>query len=138
MLITRKLEFSASHFCARNDWSEERNLQVYGESANRHGHGHNYLLEVTLSGQPDVVTGMVLDLKDLKDLLEAKVMEPFDHKHLNHEVAPFDKVVPTTENVALDIWRRLKPHFPEGGPKLHRVRLWETADLYVDYYGEGQ
>ncbi len=137
MLITRKAEFSASHFTARADWTAERNAEVYGESANEHGHGHNYQLEVTLSGEPDPVTGMVLDLKELKQILEREVIVPFDHRHLNHEVPPFDRIVPTTENVAREIWRRLAPHFDAAtGVRLHNVRLWETDDLYVDYAGE--
>jgi 6-pyruvoyltetrahydropterin/6-carboxytetrahydropterin synthase len=136
MLITRKAEFSASHFTARPDWSAQRNAEVYGESANEHGHGHNYQLEVTLQGEPDPVTGMVLDLKELKQILEREVIQPFDHHHLNHEVPPFDRVVPTTENIAREIWRRLEPHFGgAAGARLHNVRLWETEDLYVDYDG---
>lgn len=138
MLITRKADFSASHFTARPDWDAARNAEVYGESARLPGHGHNYELEVTLRGEPDPVTGMVMDLKELKEILQREVITPFDHRHLNHEVPPFDRIVPTTENVAREIWRRLEPHFPgdTNGPKLHNVRLWETADVYVDYAGE--
>lgn len=137
MLITRKAEFSASHFTARSDWTAERNAEVYGESANQHGHGHNYQLEVTLSGEPDAITGMVLDLKELKQILDREVIVPFDHRHLNHEVPPFDRIVPTTENVAREIWRRLAPHFDSAtGARLHNVRLWETDEIYVDYAGE--
>jgi len=136
MLITRKAEFSASHACYRSDWSAERNREVYGASANPRGHGHNYVLEVTLEGTPDRETGMVLDLKDLKEILNREVVEPFDHRFLNHEVPPFNRVIPTTENIAVEIWRRLEPHFGNGGPRLHRVRLWETEDLFVDFHGE--
>ena len=136
MLITRKAEFSASHACYREDWSEERNREVYGRSANPHGHGHNYVIEVTLSGDPDPVTGMVFDLKRLKDIIEEAVVAPFDHRFLNHEVPPFDRVVPTAENVAAEAWRRLARRFDDAGPRLANVRLWETADLYVDYPGE--
>jgi 6-pyruvoyltetrahydropterin/6-carboxytetrahydropterin synthase len=136
MFITRKAEFSASHACYRDDLSDAENRELYGESANRHGHGHNYLLEVTLAGTPDPVTGMVLDLKEVKDVINEEIIEPFDHRFLNHEVKPFDKIVPTTENIAREIWRRLVARFPGEAPKLHRVRLWETEDLYVDYHGE--
>jgi len=138
MRITRKAEFSSSHFTYRPDWSEEQNRRVYGESANLHGHGHNYLVEVTLEGTADPLTGMVLDLKALKEIMNDEIIEPYDHKHLNHEVPPFDKIVPTSENIARDIWRRLAPHFPPGGAQLQRIRLWETQDLYVDYYGEAK
>lgn len=138
MRITRKAEFSSSHFTYRADWPEEQNRRVYGDSANLHGHGHNYIVEVTLEGAADPVTGMVLDLKALKQIMNDEVIEPYDHKHLNHEVPPFDKIVPTSENIARDIWRRLDPHFPEGGARLQRIRLWETPDLYVDFYGEAR
>jgi 6-pyruvoyltetrahydropterin/6-carboxytetrahydropterin synthase len=115
--------------------SPERNAELYGPSANPHGHGHNYALEVTLEGPADPATGMVFDLKQLKEILNREVVEPMDHRFLNHEVPPFDHVVPTAENVALEIWRRLDPHFANG-VRLHNVRLYETPDLYVDYGGE--
>jgi 6-pyruvoyltetrahydropterin/6-carboxytetrahydropterin synthase len=132
MFITRKAEFSASHVCRIEDWPDETNERVYGAAANRHGHGHNYILEVTLEGDPDPVTGMVIDLKELKNIIESEVLTPMDHRFLNFEVPPFDRLIPTTENVAAEIWRRLAPRFGDGRAKLHRVRLYETPDLYVD------
>ena len=133
MLITRKADFSASHACYRPDWTPEHNREVYGAKANPHGHGHNYVLEVTLEGEPDKVTGMVLDLKRLKDILNQEVIEPFDHRFLNHEVKPFDTLVPTAENIAIEIWRRLEPRIHKG--QLHCVRLYQDLSLFVDYYG---
>ncbi len=109
---------------------------MYGAAANPSGHGHNYLLEVTLEGEPDPVTGMVFDLNKLKDVIQQTVIEPMDHRFLNYEVPPFDKIVPTTENVVAEIWRRLRPHFENGGARLRNVRLYETEDLYVDYAGD--
>jgi 6-pyruvoyltetrahydropterin/6-carboxytetrahydropterin synthase len=94
------------------------------------------VVEVSLAGDPDPVTGMVLDLKELKAILEREIVEPYDHRFLNYEVPPFDREVPTTENIALDIWRRLAPHLSDGRRKLHAVRVYETPDLYVDYFGE--
>ena len=135
MLITRKVEFSASHLCYHPGLSEERNRAIYGPAANKNGHGHNYSLEVSLDGSPDPVTGMVFDLKELKDVLNREIVDPMDHRFLNYEVPPFDKVVPTVENVAIEIWQRLAPHF-SGNVKLKNVRLYETEDLYVDYSGE--
>lgn len=132
MLITRKIEFSASHVCRNPALPDEENRQLYGEAANPHGHGHNYVVEVTLSGEPDPVNGMVLDLKELKTILEREVVEPYDHRFLNYEVPPFDKKVPTVENIAIDIWRRIEPSL---APRLHAVRVYETPDLYVDYFG---
>jgi 6-pyruvoyltetrahydropterin/6-carboxytetrahydropterin synthase len=136
MLITRRIDFSASHVCAVAGLSEAENQALYGPAANPHGHGHNYILEVTLSGEPDAVTGMVFDLKRLKDVLRERVVEPMDHRFLNYEVAPFDRVVPTVENVAIGIWNRLAPEFADGPARLENVRLYETEDLYVDYSGE--
>jgi len=136
MVITRKVEFSASHLCRRPELSEEENRRLYGAAANSHGHGHNYVLEVSLQGEPDPVTGMVLDLKELKEILMRQVVEPYDHRFLNYEVPPFDRVVPTTENIARDIWQRLEPNLKFGSTRLHAVRLYETPDLYVDYCGE--
>lgn len=135
MLLTRKAEFSASHVCANPLWSEERNHEVYGTNANPNGHGHNYVLEVTIEGKPDPVTGMVFDLRELKEILNQEVVEPMDHRFLNREVPPFDRVVPTTENVAIEIWNRLAGRIRGDGVKLHNVRLYETGDLFVDYGG---
>ena len=135
MVITRKVEFSASHLCYHPGLSEERNRAIYGPAANKNGHGHNYILEVSLDGSPDPITGMVFDLKALKDVLNQQVVDPMDHRFLNYEVPPFDKVVPTVENVAIEIWHRLTRHF-NGNVRLKNVRLYETEDLYVDYSGE--
>ena len=136
MLLTRKVEFSASHICKIASWSDTQNRAVYGEASREHGHGHNYLLEVTVEGVPDPVTGMVVDLKELKQVLEEEVVEPMDHRFLNYEVKPFDTVVPTAENVAIEIWRRLDGRLKATPARLHRVRLYETSDLYVDVLGE--
>jgi 6-pyruvoyltetrahydropterin/6-carboxytetrahydropterin synthase len=136
MYITRKVEFSASHVCRNPGLSDEENRKLFGMAANPHGHGHNYVLEVSLRGDPDPVTGMVLDLKELKEILNRQVVELYDHRFLNYEVPPFDQVVPTTENIARDIWRRLEPHLSDGRHALHSVRVYETPDLYVDYFGE--
>lgn len=135
MLLTRKAEFSASHVCANPAWTEERNHDVYGANANPNGHGHNYVLEVTIEGDPDPVTGMVFDLRELKGILNEEVVEPMDHRFLNREVPPFDALVPTTENIAMEIWRRLAGRIGRDGVKLRNVRLYETGDLFVDYGG---
>jgi len=135
MFITRKVEFSASHVCRNASLTDEENKSLYGPAANPHGHGHNYVLEVTLEGSPDPVTGMVFDLKRLKEVLNREVVEPFDHRFLNREVPPFDRVVPTTENVAVEIWNRIKPHFRGPEARLYSVRVYETEDLYVEYFG---
>lgn len=135
MYLTRKLEFSASHACRAAGLSEEENRRLYGAASNPLGHGHNYVVEVTVRGEPDPVTGMVIDLKELKQILEREIVEPMDHRHLNHEVPPFDRVVPTVENLAIEIWRRVEPHLPEAAG-LHAIRVYETPDLFADYFGD--
>ena len=133
MLITRKVEFSASHSCYNPKLSEAENRALYGESADSHGHGHNYVLEVTLEGEPDPVTGMVFDLKRLKNVINREVVEPMDHRFLNREVPPFQETTPTPENIAREIWKRLDAPLRLPNAKLHSVRLYETEDLFVDY-----
>ncbi len=135
ILLTRKAEFSSAHFYWVEAWTEEKNLRVFGRCANRQGHGHNYTLEVTVAGEVDPVTGFVVDLKLLKEILEREVVGVYDHRHLNLEVPEFASAVPTTENIAIAIWRRLDGKIPHA--RLHRVRVYEMADLYADFYGEG-
>jgi 6-pyruvoyltetrahydropterin/6-carboxytetrahydropterin synthase len=135
MVVTRRVEFSASHICRSPELSEEENRRLFGAAANPHGHGHNYVVDVSLEGDPDPVTGMVLDLKELKEILNREIVEPYDHRFLNYEVPPFDRVVPTAENIAQDIWKRLAPHFLRGGRRLRSVRVYETPDLFVDFCG---
>jgi 6-pyruvoyltetrahydropterin/6-carboxytetrahydropterin synthase len=137
MLITRKAEFSASHRCYNPQMSEEDNRALYGEVATSHGHGHNYTIEVTMAGDPDPVTGMIFDLKRLKEIINREVIEPMDHRFLNHEVTPFNRVIPTPENIAKEVWNRLESQLRFPNARLHTVRLYETDDLYVDYSGEG-
>jgi 6-pyruvoyltetrahydropterin/6-carboxytetrahydropterin synthase len=137
MLLTRKAEFSASHVCSNPSLSAAENQAIYGRNANPNGHGHNYVLEVTIEGEPDTTTGMVFDLRELKEILNEQVVEPMDHRFLNREVPPFDRVVPTTENLAIEIWKRLEPRIDRPNVRLRNVRLYETTDLYVDYGGGG-
>lgn len=132
--LTRRAEFSASHYYHNPEWSPEENQRVFGKCANLNGHGHNYTLEVTVAGEVNTVTGFVIDLKLLKDNLNHRVLDDFDHRHLNKEVAEFRSQVPTTENLAVAIWKRLDGQLYPA--RLHRVRLYEQPDLFVDYYGE--
>lgn len=136
MLLTRRADFSASHSCYNPNLSEEENLALYGERPGSHGHGHNYRIEVTVEGDPDPVTGMVVDLKLMKDVIQHEVLDPMDHRYLNREVPPFTDIVPTTENLVAEIWRRLEPKLRFPNARLRSVRLYETEDLYVDYEGE--
>ena len=134
VFISRRTEFAASHFYHNPAWSEEENRRIFGKCSNRNGHGHNYVLEVTVKGEVSPMTGMVLDLAELKRILEQEVMEAMDHRFLNHEVPAFASTIPTTENLAVEIWRRLKPRITTGS--LHQVRVYETPDLFADYYGD--
>jgi 6-pyruvoyltetrahydropterin/6-carboxytetrahydropterin synthase len=112
--------------------SESENRELFGEEANLNGHGHNFVIEVTLEGEPDPITGMVIDLKRVKDILDEEVVQPMDHRFLNYEVPPFDRTIPTAANVAKEIWRRLDARFTAFDCSLAAVRLYETAELYVD------
>jgi 6-pyruvoyltetrahydropterin/6-carboxytetrahydropterin synthase len=134
ILLTRKAEFSASHYYWNDAWSAEENERVFGKCANKNGHGHNYTLEVTVAGEVDAASGFVVDLKQLKDVMEREVVGVYDHRHLNKEVPEFARTIPTTENIAIAVWRRLDGKTP--GAKLHRVRVYEMPDLFADYYGE--
>lgn len=136
MFITRKFDFSASHVCQNPSLTPEENRRIFGDAANPYGHGHNYVVEVTLEGNPDPVNGMVLDLKELKTILNREVVDQFDHRFLNKEVPPFDQVIPTVENIAIEIWNRLYPSLSQPPAKLHSVRVYETPDLFVEYSGD--
>lgn len=135
--LTRRATFSASHFYWNQAWSAEENERVFGRCANRNGHGHNYTLEVTVAGEPDPVTGFVVDLKWLKDVIADRVLSAFDHRHLNLEVPEFKTAIPTTENIAIVAWQRLEPALaPAPHAKLRRVRVYETPEIFAEFRGE--
>ena len=134
ILLTRKAEFSAAHYYWNEAWSPEENQRIFGKCANRNGHGHNYILEVTVAGEVDPMTGFVVDLKQIKDILESEVVSVYDHRHLNLEIPDFAHAIPTTENIAIAIWRRLAGKIPNA--TLHRVRVYETPDLFADFFGD--
>lgn len=122
--VTVKTHFSSAHRLHRPDWDEERNREVFGACANPNGHGHNYELEVTVEGPIDPQTGMVVDMKALKTLVNDLVVEAVDHQHLNLDVPFLAGVIPTAENLAVAFWEILEPRIPAG--RLHEVRLQET------------
>jgi len=131
--LGRRYKFSSSHRLHSEKLSEQENRSVYGKCNNPYGHGHNYVLEVCVSGAVDPATGMIANLVDLDGFVEREVIEPFDHKLLNEEVAAFRQNVPTTENLCKEIYRRLK-RFPKA--KLERVRVEETSNNAFEYAGE--
>jgi 6-pyruvoyltetrahydropterin/6-carboxytetrahydropterin synthase len=132
--LTRKAEFSAAHYYHNPEFTAEENRRIFGKCNNPHGHGHNYMLEVTVKGEVDQRSGFVLDLKQLKELMNREVIDVLDHRFLNQEVPEFKNLIPTTENLAISIWKRLESKLALA--RLHRVRVYETPDLFVDYYGE--
>jgi len=132
--LTRKAEFSASHYYHNPDFTPEENQRIFGKCSNLNGHGHNYTLEVTVKGEVNANTGFVVDLKDLKETMNREVVDAMDHRHLNKEVPEFKTLIPTTENLAIAVWNRLQPRLQMA--KLHRVRIYESPDLFADFYGE--
>ncbi|MEX0890894.1 MAG: 6-carboxytetrahydropterin synthase [Gemmatimonadota bacterium] len=133
--VTRRVHFSAAHRLGRSDWSDERNREVFGDCANPNWHGHNYELDVTVEGPVDPATGFVLDLKELRSLVEDRVVADVDHRNLNLDVAWMEGLNPTTEHLVVAIWRRLVDALP-GEARLVRLVLWETPRNYVEYAGE--
>jgi 6-pyruvoyltetrahydropterin/6-carboxytetrahydropterin synthase len=131
MYLTRRYQFSASHRLHSQKLSAEANRELYGKCNNPFGHGHNYEVEVTVSGSIDRETGRVVDVGDLDSLVKKHVIQPFDHRNLNEEIADFQQLVPTTENLGMIIDKRLRAawpaSFPTSRPALERVRIYETA-----------
>jgi 6-pyruvoyltetrahydropterin/6-carboxytetrahydropterin synthase len=137
--LTRRYRFSAAHRLHTDALSAEENRRVYGKCDNPYGHGHNYVLEVTVAGEIDPATGMAYDLGLLDAAVEREVLERFDHTHLNLDVPEFQKLVPTTENLCVEIYNLLHEKLPGSdrwsGARLQRVRLEETASNFFEYEG---
>lgn len=133
--LTRAVEFSAGHHYHRPEWSDEENREAFGELAEPPGHGHNYRVEVRVEGEIHPETGMVVDLADLDAVLRRRVEDPFHHAFLN-DLPDFagETAIPTTENIARVVWRRVAPELPDGC-RLTRVRVREERDLWAEYEG---
>lgn len=135
--ITRKEHFNAAHKLWREDWSEEKNTEVFGKCANANWHGHNFDLYVTVKGTPNPDTGFVIDLKYLSRLIKEKVVEKLDHKNLNMDVDFMKGKMASTENLTIEIWKILEPEINIfGNCRLYKLKLYETERNYVEYYGE--
>ncbi len=132
--LTRKTEFSASHYYHNPEFTPEENRKLFGKCNNPNGHGHNYTLEITVKGEVNPKSGFVVDLKKLKEIMNREVIDALDHRFLNKEVPEFASQIPTTENLAVSIWKRMAAKLNVA--ELHRVRLYETPELFVDFYGE--
>ena len=132
--VTRKMHFNAAHRLHNPDWSDARNREVFGKCNNPNWHGHNYVLEVTVAGEPDPETGYLIDLSVLKGLIQDKIIDKVDHKNLNLEVDFLAGVMPSTENFVVAIWNELDGTLPAG--RLHCIRLYETERNIAEYRGE--
>ena len=131
--MTRREEFCASHNLVNKNKNKEWNDEIFGNCANVHG--HNYILEVTVSGAPEPDTGFVISSKDLKALIERKILSKCDHSYLNKDVDFLENIMPSTENLATAFWDQLVDELPENC-RLYNVRLMETPKIFVDYRGE--
>ncbi|MFS8616089.1 MAG: 6-carboxytetrahydropterin synthase [Solitalea sp.] len=132
VFVTRKEHFNAAHKLENPNWSYEKNLEVFGKCANKNWHGHNYQLFVTVKGEPDPETGYVVDLKKLSTIIREHIIEKVDHKNLNLDVDFLQGILASTENLAIAFWKQLEPHL-DG---LHCIRLYETENNYVEYFGK--
>jgi 6-pyruvoyltetrahydropterin/6-carboxytetrahydropterin synthase len=137
LFLTRIEHFNAAHKLYNVAWSKEKNEQVFGKCANENWHGHNYELHVTVKGEVDADTGFVINAKVLSRLINEFVLEKLDHKNLNMDVDFLKGKLCSTENLAIEIWKQLLAHLPEG-VQMHSIKLYETPRIFVEYFGENQ
>lgn len=133
--LTRVEHFNAAHRLFNEQWSEEKNLEVFGKCANANWHGHNYELHVTIKGEPNSETGFIFNAKTLGDLMKDVVIEKVDHRNLNLDVDFMKGKFTSAENFAIGIWDELNSHIKNHGATLHSVKLYETPRIYVEYLG---
>ena len=133
--ITRRETFNAAHKLFREDWTEEKNIEVFGKCSNHNWHGHNFTIYVTVKGLPNPDTGFVLNLKDLSQIIKDEVIEPLDHKNLNLDVPFLKGMLASTENVVIQVWDRMKDPILKAGGELARIKLVETENNCVEYFG---
>lgn len=131
--LTRVYRFSAAHRLHNPNLSEEENRMIFGKCNNPHGHGHDYVLEVTLKGSPDPKTNCLIDIGLFDHVIQDEILQRFDHVHLNFDTEEFRNINPSSENMVITFWRILQGAFPTDS--LHRLRLWETSRSYFDYFG---
>lgn len=134
--LTRRERFSAAHRMFRQDWSEDKNREVFGKCSNPNWHGHNYILWVTVKGEPSGEHGFVMNINILKKIINEKVIAKLDHRNINLDVDFMKGSIATTENLAIAIWNELKPAIEKEGALLHCVKIEETENNYIEYYGE--
>ena len=133
--ITRRESFNAAHKLYREEWSEEKNYEVFGKCSNHNWHGHNFTIYVTVKGMPNPETGFVINLKDLSKIIKEEVIEPLDHKNLNLDVPFLKGLLASTENVVIQVWERIKQPIADAGGELAKIKLVETENNFVEYFG---
>lgn len=135
VFITRKFHFSASHRLYKKELSDADNEKLFGKCSNPNGHGHNYILEITVAGKTNPDTGFVMDLKDLKELVNLYVIDKVDHKNFNLDVEFMKDIIPTSENIAIGIWNQIENKINNNNRKLYSVKIYETVNNIVEYRG---
>lgn len=133
--ITRRETFNAAHKLWREDWSQEKNDEVFGKCSNHNWHGHNFTLFVTVKGFPHPDTGFVINLKDLSRIIKELIIEPLDHKNLNLDVPFMKGILASTENLVIEMWKILDKPVREAGGELAKIKLIETENNFVEYFG---
>lgn len=136
IFLTRREQFSAAHRMYRKDWSDSENSEVFGKCSNPNWHGHNYVLFVTVKGEVSEEHGFVMNLEKLKKIIRERVIDKVDHKNLNIDVDFMHGRIATTENLTIAIWNELRPEIEKYGIKLHCIKVQETENNYIEYYGE--
>ena len=135
IFLTRRERFCAAHRMFRQDWTDEKNSEVFGKCSNPNWHGHNYNLWVTVKGEPSPEHGFVMNINHLKQIITNRVINKIDHKNINLEVDFMKGKIATTENLAVSIWDVLKPYIEEKGARLHCIKIEETENNSIEYYG---
>lgn len=136
LYLTRRETFNAAHKLHVEEWSDEKNREVFGKCSNKNWHGHNYQLFVTVAGTPNPVTGFVMDAKLLSTIIKKEIVDQVDHSNFNLDVdwVPKD-IQPTTENLLILFWQRIEGRINENGATLYSIRLHETENIYAEYFG---
>ena len=134
--ITRRESFNAAHRLFREDLSDEKNFEIFGKCSNPNWHGHNYTLFVTVKGNINPQTGLLINLKELSAIINKEIINKIDHKNINIEVDFMKNIMASTENIAIKIWEQLEEPVRSIGAKLHCVKLIETENNFVEYFGK--
>jgi len=136
LYLTKRFHFSASHRVYNPEWNDKKNFEVFGKCSSPNGHGHNYVLEVTITGKPDAVTGYIMDLSELKKIVYNELIDKIDHKHLNIDVDFMKGINPTVENIVTAFWKIINPKISNSSRKLFSLKLFETENNIAEYRGK--